>query len=315
MTSEIVDTTIDWIGENASDTVIVTFLGGEPTLNLSLISRAVLRSRIWTELSGVKFRFGMTTNGSLLNESMMRQLDWLGVSFVISIDSTGQFNDELRFRLDGKGGFDELARKVKWLKANGHAPTARMTVIPENIPHLAEDIESLQKIGFSRFTVIPVVPFGDVARFSWSEKDLVSFSDQIVSFINRRRSSSYPPILPYESPLPNSRAPYCVAARTMLAVDPKGDIYPCALFCGSEHSLLRIGNVQSGFNTDDASRVFEEVGRIAECKMCECQNDCSGPCAAMNMFENGDPKKISRSTCAGMKMRIKTTKHLINMKM
>jgi uncharacterized protein len=111
------EASVEYIGRKAADlgmkSVFLTFYGGEPLLNIRALRivagglQALCRSR------GMPFKFGITTNGSLLTADLVDELKELGLSGVkVTIDGPREVHDQRRPYRSGKGSFATIMENV-----------------------------------------------------------------------------------------------------------------------------------------------------------------------------------------------------------
>lgn len=116
MSSETMRKAVDFYHDHsfAVSEKTVSFYGGEPFLNYSLIKETV-------EYAHEKFpqgvRFSMTTNAILLNEEKMKFLAENDFALLISVDGPKDIHDRYRVFDNGKGTFDYLIKKLRIFKS------------------------------------------------------------------------------------------------------------------------------------------------------------------------------------------------------
>ncbi len=78
----------------------------------------------------------------------------------------------------------------------------------------------------------------------------------------------------------------CSVGRTMVTVDPAGDVYPCHRFVGME--AFKMGNIFTGFDADASRQRFLEASVLSlqDCQDCWARYLCSGHC--LNEFAKAD---------------------------
>ncbi len=117
MTLEVAKGAIDYLSTHCADSkppVAVGFYGGEPLLNFELIKQIVsyCKDRIKKPLL-----FTVTTNGTLLNEEIIKFLRNNCVSLLVSMDGPKAIHDRHRlFRDSEKGSFDVIMSNLKKIK-------------------------------------------------------------------------------------------------------------------------------------------------------------------------------------------------------
>jgi len=127
LSTEEVKAVIDDLG--AFGAPVILFSGGEPLLRpdiLELIAHA----------QGRGIRAVLSTNGTLLYPSLVRELAGLGLSYVgISIDGPEHVHDRFRGK---KGAFQEALRGLRACREAGLRVGIRVTLTRYNFPYLEE---------------------------------------------------------------------------------------------------------------------------------------------------------------------------------
>lgn len=118
MTREPADLLIGFIHERIAsglfEEVGITFYGGEPLLSLDLVMYIGGKLKILAERVGVRFSFSLITNGTLLTEKTVEQLNPLGLkSATITLDGPPKIHDQFRPFKGGAGSFGAIFRNVK----------------------------------------------------------------------------------------------------------------------------------------------------------------------------------------------------------
>jgi uncharacterized protein len=124
MSPSVLDRAARLIGEHATRHGVgrlwVTFHGGEPLLaGAAFIDRAAGRIREAVETS-VDVRFGVQTNGVLLNEKVLSVFSRHQVAVGVSIDGNRASNDRHRRFADGRSSYDQVARGIELLNRQEH---------------------------------------------------------------------------------------------------------------------------------------------------------------------------------------------------
>ncbi len=118
MTKETADLFVGFIRKKIAsghfEEVGITFYGGEPLLSLDLIIYIGGLLKTLAERAGIKFRFSLITNGTLLTENTVALLNPLGLrSAAITLDGPAVIHDHFRPFRGGAGSFDAIVRNVK----------------------------------------------------------------------------------------------------------------------------------------------------------------------------------------------------------
>jgi len=95
-------------------TPALTFYGGEPFLNFSLIKKCITYIRD----KGGKLHFGVTTNGTLLDETIINFLIKNDVRLTISLDGPKEIHDRYRKSIQGNGSYDKIIANLQRIRKN-----------------------------------------------------------------------------------------------------------------------------------------------------------------------------------------------------
>ncbi|MBQ5310876.1 MAG: 4Fe-4S cluster-binding domain-containing protein, partial [Oscillospiraceae bacterium] len=101
---------LDFLLENSGtrENLEVDFFGGEPLMNWDVVKQLVEYGREREKEYNKKFRFTITTNGTLLNDERMDFINKEMSNVVMSIDGRKDINDRMRHRVDGTSVYDKI---------------------------------------------------------------------------------------------------------------------------------------------------------------------------------------------------------------
>ena len=119
MTIETAKKAVDFYRKHSGniETAVISFYGGEPLLEVALISEIIDYAN--KAFRGKKVRYNMTTNATLLNDEIIRFLCDNNISLTISLDGPQSIQDNSRvFAESGKGTFDIIMKNVDYIKEN-----------------------------------------------------------------------------------------------------------------------------------------------------------------------------------------------------
>lgn len=302
--------------------IVWEFIGGEPLLEIDLIEQIVDYAQLrafecghpWFEGS----MFSMSTNGSLYGDQrLQRLLDRYPSRFDIglTLDGPPHVHDRERVFPDGTGTHAAVLKNVKqWLERFPNHAT-KVTVSHDTLPYVAESILYLFSLGIK--TVHSNVVFENV----WQpgdddilEEQLNILGDAVIerglwrdhecSFFARQVGS----------PMQTSHdLNWCGAGLYMLAVDAKGDFYPCVRFM--DFSLVNqpgliIGNTKDGID-DSKLEPFRRLTRSCqstkECMECQVSSGCAW-CQGFNYDDSGTLAHRATYICRMHKARARANK-------
>ncbi|MFQ6119305.1 MAG: radical SAM protein [Methanosarcinales archaeon] len=92
----------------------IGFYGGEPLLKFELIKRIIDYIKYNNKFG--RYRFSLTTNGTLLHKEIVDYLDKNDISITISLDGPKNIHDRYRVFRNGKGTFDIIIKNIERIK-------------------------------------------------------------------------------------------------------------------------------------------------------------------------------------------------------
>ena len=267
----------------------VDFFGGEPLMNFETVKQLVIYGRSLEKVHHKRFRFTLTTNGVLLNDDIIEFINKEMANVVLSTDGRKEVNDAMRPFRNGKGSYDLIMPKLRKLadsrKQQNYYVRGTFTRFNKDF---AEDVLSLNDLGFEQISVEPVVADEDEPYAIRSEDipEICKEYDRLaVEMIKRHREGRDFNFFHFMidlsgGPCVAKRLSGCGSGTEYLAVTPWGDIYPCHQFVGQEAYLM--GDVDSGIRRFDLQDEFKQCNVYAkeQCSACFARFYCSGGCAA-----------------------------------
>jgi uncharacterized protein len=262
MSQETAKAALDFLIKASVDkrTYEVVFFGGEPLLNFQLIQYVVGFCKEIELRERRKFKFSVTTNGTVINDEIIDFLKRNQFGIMVSFDGVKSFHDKYRPFKDGQGSFDIVTRNIKLLAA--HLPIiGRTTVVRDMVSSriLKKIIENGRILGINGIHLSPVdctkieaeaAPLGD-----YDMKKLSNFFDQSTENNLRRISSGDKDKIifdPYAYFIRNfirkriNRRYRCGAFFGMKTVSTDGKIYPCHRFVGLRPFIIKDNNFVFG---------------------------------------------------------------------
>jgi radical SAM protein with 4Fe4S-binding SPASM domain len=304
----------------------IIFYGGEPLLELPLITRAI---EYLEGENGGKVAVSVFTNGTLLDSGTMRLLARRGVDTQISFDGV-----EAAQQLRAPGTFSRIDRTL-WRLRDEHPDflrdhcSAAITLSSRNLEYLADSFAHLADRGVGEIVVSALITHDE----GWRPESLDVLAAQLERIlelsIEHFESTGEIPFAPFKQAKPiNSpvEAPpgMCSASGIAnLAVDVDGQVYGCVLFAESYQSFpdgmlrkclqpMRLGDLRApNFGkrletypaTAAAARIFtgkeEKRSSYRECRGCRFINLCSVcPISIGHIRGNTDPHRVPDLQCA-----------------
>ena len=328
MTFETAKKAIDFIlgDDNICNTpaVIWDFIGGEPLLLIDLIAqisdyiieRTIKLNHRWRE----SYLFSLATNGLLYRDERVQKYiakhkEHLSIS--ISIDGIRERHNQQRVYRNGKGSFDDVLPNVQQWISDFKFTSVKSTIAHDDVKYVKDSVLFLYKLGVTN------VHMNTVYEDVWTEEDAYLFENQLYDLadeiLRKQLYNQHTCSLFDESignPLPPSYDKNWCGCGEMLAIDYRGDLFPCIRF--NKFSLSRrtartIGNIADGLNRN-AMRPFQVLSRSMisdnECLTCRVASGC-GWCQGLNYDVSISGTIFYRCThiCGMHKARVKANNY------
>jgi uncharacterized protein len=286
-----------------------TFFGGEPLLEFDSMFEVMKYSDKIEKVAGKKIHFNATTNGLLLTEDVLKKSQEK-LFYLLSIDGDEKTHDKHRLSINGKGSFKQVFGKIALLKKYQPWTGARMTVCPDTIQDLSNNVDFLYRNGINQFIIGPSV------EMEWNSDALRMYEEQfrLLADYHLARNESGDPFRMnfFEKDRDEldcmSGIWGCHAGRTHVIITFNGDIYPCSKFIGLESyncSEFYLGNIFEGItNLSAREKLFNmKTSDFTSCQKCGEINSCGGGCPADNYSVNRDLYVPFGTACSMTKIK------------
>lgn len=306
---------LDFLVEKSKDreNLEVDFFGGEPLMNFDVVKQLVLYGRSIEKANNKHFRFTVTTNGMLLDDDKIDFINKEMSNVVLSVDGRKEVNDRVRRRVDGTGVYDRIMPQYqKLVEKRGHENYyVRGTFTKYNLD-FAEDVYSLNALGFDQISVEPVVGPADKS-YAITQCDLprifCEYEKLAQRLLENDRAGKHFNFFHFmidldQGPCAIKRLRGCSSGNEYVAITPDGDIYPCHQFVGFED--MKMGNLYEGTLDNEIRTTFAKANIYSkdDCKKCWAKFYCSGGCNANNYIYNGDIHQPYKISCEIEKKRL-----------
>lgn len=273
-----IDMLIRTVISNHQDKITISFFGGEPLLNFSLIRKCV---EYIEKFKNIKSSYMITTNGTLMTREIVKFLEYYKFDIMISIDGNKKVHDVYRKYYSGKGSYDCVVRGIN-LFANKEVLNTRITIGNHN-PDINQYIDSILNLGVKRVTF--------AVDYNISTSSFEVFIESIQKLMNRYFDDimigKYYDITNFSSiivaiALNQRKLAFCNAGISYLTVSAEGILYRCPRFIGNKkYSIATVSDVEK---LEEMGQLFKESlkstpgERNDECNKCVYTYICGGMC-------------------------------------
>jgi uncharacterized protein len=208
------------------------YAGGEPLLRYPLLLQLHRHAQGLAQEHDLELDGVVLSNGTLLTEEMITQLQSLSLRLMISLDGVGKWHDVQRSYVGGRGSFNDVAEAVELALAHGLVPDISITVSGRNAAGLPETVAWVleRDLPFS-------INFYRQNDFSAGQQDLALEEEAIIA---------------------GMRAAFRVVERNL----PEHSL----LASLSDRANLAVAH-QRTCSVGDSYIVFDQRGRMAKCQM------------------------------------------------
>ena len=303
--------------------IVLEFIGGEPFLEVDLIDKiidyfiekCIILHHPWID----RFRVSICSNGVLYFTPKVQEFikkHQTHLSFTISIDGNKTLHDACRVFPDGTGSYDLAIKAAKhYRKYYDAILSSKMTLSPDNINFVFPALVNLWENDYNFIYCNCIYEKGwtiEHAKILYYE--LKKVADYLLNNHLERIKGTSILNLDLSQQKNISDKNFCGGDGNMLAVDYKGDLYPCLRYMessiGQSQLPYIIGNVNDGIGYNQQTKdmiagldVTYKSQSPQECLDCPVSSEC-GWCSALNYQEFGTINKRTTYTCLMHKARV-----------
>ncbi len=330
MTEATLKEAIDFLLEDRLNCHL-TFFGGEPLLCKELI---ILGIRYGNKIArkGKKYiTYSIVTNGTELDDEFISVLNDNNVNVIYSFDGNKFSQNKYRPFISGKGSYDIVVDNLKKLlktrkdERYGHL-IVRPTIISTTVSLLNDIYSELIELGCREIS-FSLVSADESKDYAIKKDDLNSLRnayDKMVENYYCELSKKYSCNKFFESILERVESnsvnkEFCDCGKRYIAIDVKGNVYPCEGFIGVEE--FKMGDI---INKElERSWVHpENVDENIECMNCWARYLCGGSCYHEAWMRTGQINGRDKLVCEtykiafeyALKLYIKLKKENMNIK-
>jgi uncharacterized protein len=269
---------------------------GEPLLQTESVLEIGLKANALATVETRPLSLHLTTNGTMLNDSIVQDLIDGGWNIKVSIDGPEAVHDLYRRDKSGRGTYKKIESHVRYMAMQIPERFSTTSVLCRSVDP-AQVFYDIASLGVRRIELVPVAVPGS-SPLSLTSEDMLAYRDFITDYAKRLAAGEDLPIhIRFHKRLQrvlgyNNACIPCGAGRNFLAAGPDGILYPCFRFVGLEKYSL--GDLNSGPVEESVHDFMQGSGRpYAErriCSDCWAGPVCGGPCfACSELLWNQDP--------------------------
>jgi uncharacterized protein len=277
---------------SANKFISINFFGGEPLVAFNDIKDIVTISEVR--------KWGITSNLSLLDEEKKTFIMKHKGSVHSSIDGCAEAHNMFRKSKGGNDTYELVKAGAKIALEINPRSTARVTVMPESVQYLYENVTALYDIGYRRIALMPVIEV-KWTNEHWSvyEAEMMKIGDFIIEHPKVYIKNIYDSIR-----LGGKRKTrHCGAGFSMLAMSTNGLLWPCHRFTELETNDWCLGNILND-NIDMVKlqayrQSFEKVNNA--CLNCKSATGCNLGCPHTSYNVTGKLNEVMPVHCNYMR--------------
>ena len=254
----------------------INITGGEPFIRRDIkdILRYLHKNRRF-------FTFGILSNGSFIDEDMIKVLKESEVSFIqLSLDGTREIHDDLR----AAGDYDRVLKTADFLQKNGIRAYISFTANKKNYGNLPEIAKECRKRKLSKLWSDCMVPIGTGEELSELEITSTDFPEYAKALKKAQGNFLTKKFHPKTVVSANRALQFlycdgdiysCSAGDSLVTVDEFGNIMPCRrmpIICGNvfESTMLKV------FSEHETFKELRTKPIPKECAECVYASFCRG---------------------------------------
>ncbi|MBU0670594.1 SPASM domain-containing protein [Patescibacteria group bacterium] len=272
-----------------TDRISIDWYGGEPLLSVDLFKKMNTKIHGICMAKNVDYEISLTTNGYLLNETVLEYLSSYKVShFQITLDAPAEYHDKSRVLKNGTPTFEVILANIQNVVSRGVHVLVRVNVTEHNKDSSFEIYDLLERAGLKNKVEVSIRPVVSSAANPCAGGCLTQtdFGEKMLSHYYEAAKNGWV-ILPFVDSLQSMG--YCIADYpTQAIIDPKGNLYKCGEAFSEEEATGLIND--SGEIVWDEAKYNAFVNRNPlhqkECRNCEILPICMGGCHMLRFWKN-----------------------------
>ncbi|MDX2071627.1 MAG: radical SAM protein [Haliscomenobacter sp.] len=281
----------------------ITFFGGEPLIEAELLFW--LADSFQEKLPpGMTLSFRISTNGTLLTETMMQALAQRDIYVSLSVDGVPEIQDIQRPNAAGKGSSAAIEKAIPILLHSNPCASVTTVLTPNSAGHAAESIDWLYQKGFRYFNLTLDYSadwtMEDMHRLEKSYHKLAHWYEEKTQQNQRFYLSCFDERIRSHTQGPPGRDERCNLGQRQFSIAPDGALYPCIQFVTTETlPEFMIGHVLHGGFDENCREHLHSCSEKPKdaCSTCALQGRCASWCSCINFASTGTVTQASPVVC------------------
>jgi uncharacterized protein len=277
---QVITTVFHWFPKDVK--VSIHLGSGEPLLQPDLVHEIGVQAQKLAKINQNTLELFLTTNGTLLNETICNWLVADGWHVKISLDGNAQIHNHNR----GPETYAIIEKYVRFFAKTLPEKFSTTSVLCHGTDP-SEVFNSIASLGVKRIEIVPVVAESP-SPFLLQKDDITNYRTFISNYVKRIAKGEKVPVLigfikklQRVMGLGNSRIS-CGAGRNFFTIAADKAIYPCFRFVGLEK--FQLGHLHDGLNEKLTFQFQTDTGKpynlYETCTTCWAAPICGGPCFA-----------------------------------
>jgi uncharacterized protein len=293
------------------------FFGGEPLLNFPVLKDLVSHCQNLQE-RGIRFKYSLTTNGTLLTPEIYQYLIENHISIMLSIDGCKEIHDRLRPFKGGQPSWDVIANNLKRLEGFSRHIVPRVTMVSAEVDYVTI-YSAVKDLGFRSLAMTEVCPNSGapgVFPLEQISKANEYFFELAAAVAEEAGSIEEIPLMTlrdYMYHIAGKAKKYhcCFTGFCLFYVTPEGELYPCFRLL-TEDRHYHLGSVFSRVD-EKAVQTFRNNHVLNKaCRACWARYVCGGQCYGDSFFLSSDIRIPDPAYCALTKHKVETAIYLLD---
>ena len=254
-----------------------------------------------------KTRYGILTNGILLNDEKISKLKKLEINYTqVSLEGMEENNDKIR----GQGTFKKIIKAIKLLVKNGVNTSISVTVTKQNLKDIPSLIKLAEKSGVNSLGLRRFIPIGrgeKIKKLILSPQETKKLYLYIVKTNQKLANQKLKlrlnigcedGILAQEGYEVNT----CVAGYSSLTILPNGDVYPCRRLPIYVGNVLKQTLEEIFYESEELKKLRNPENTNIHCQNCIYFDECKGgaKCVSYGYWKDSyidDPQFLPDPQC------------------